>query len=95
MSHVASMWGIPDGLVTLLRLWLVVLRDLPRYVVNEGAPVNFSGALKHAFVKALFDDLPDGRLRERAGVDFLMFKLGIWSPLYQDRLHSDLDEEVV
>jgi hypothetical protein len=87
--------GIPDGLVTLFRLWLVVLRDLPRYVVNEGAPVNFRGALKHAFVKALLDDLPDGRLWESTRVDFLRLKLGIWSPLYQNRLHSDLDEAVV
>ena len=87
--------GIPDGLVTLFHLWLVVLCDLPRYVVNEGAPINLRGALKHAFVKALLDDLPNGRLRESARVDFLRFKLRNLPPLYKSRLHSDLDESVV
>ena len=81
--------------MTLIRLRFVVLRDFPRHVVNQGALVNFRGDLKHALVKALLDDLSDGRLRESAVVDLLHLRLGSWSPLYECRLNSYLDEAVV
>ena len=87
--------GVSDGLVHLSRLRPVLLRDLPRHVANQGVLVDLRGVLKHAFVKALLDDLPDVRLREGAGVDFLLLILGCCTPLYQRRLHSDLDEAVV
>ena len=87
--------GVSDSLVHLSRLGLVLLCDLPRYVANQGVLVDLRGVLKHAFVKALLDDLPDGRLRESAGVDLLLLRLGRWSPLDECRLQSDLDEAVV
>ena len=86
---------IPDCLVALPHLWLVVLRNLPRHVVNQGASVNFGDVLKHTFVKALLDDLPDSRLWEGAGVDLLHLRLSSYSPLDECRLQSDLDEAVV
>ena len=61
--------------MTLIRLWFVVLRNFPRHVVNQGALVNLRGDLKHAFVKALLNDLSDGRLWESAGVDLLHLRL--------------------
>jgi hypothetical protein len=64
-------------------------------VVNQGALVNLRGVLKHAFVKALLDDLSDGCLRESAGVDLLHLGLSSWTPLDECRLQSDLDEAVV
>ena len=81
--------------MTLTRLWFVVLRDFPRHMVNQGALVNLRGVLKHAFVKALLDDFSNNRLRESAGVDFFHLRLGSCSPLYQHRLHSNLDETVI
>ena len=86
---------IPDCLVTLSHLRVVVLCNLPRHVVNQGASVNFGGVLKHTFVKALLNDLSDGRLRESAGVDLLYLGLSSWTPLDECRLQSDLDEAVV
>ena len=68
---------------------------LPRHVVDQGAPVDLRGVLKHAFVEALLDDLPDGRLRESAGVDLLHLGLNSWTPLNECRLQSNLDEAVV
>ena len=68
---------------------------LPRHVVDQGAPVDLRGVLKHAFVKALLDDLSDGRLRESARVDLLFLRLDSCSPLHQRRLQPDLDEAVV
>ena len=81
--------------MTLARLWFIVLRDIPWHMVNQGALVYFRGVLKHAFVEALLDDLPDGRLWESAGVDLLLLRLGSWSPFNECRLHPDLDEAMV
>ena len=86
---------VPDCLVSLPHLRFIIFRNLPRHVVNQGALVNLRDALKHAFVKALLDDLPDGRLRESAGVDLLHLGLSSWTPLDECRLQSDLDEAVV
>ena len=66
--------GVSDGLVHLPRLRPVLLRDLPWHVANQGVLVDLRGVLKRAFVKALPDDLPDGRLRESAGVDLLLLR---------------------
>jgi hypothetical protein len=63
--------GVPDGLVSRSRLGSVVLCYFPWHVANQWALVYLRGDLKHSFVKALLDDLSDGRLRESAGVDFL------------------------
>ena len=87
--------GVSDSLVHLSRFRPVLLRDLPRHVANQGVLVDLRGVLKHAFVEALLDDLPDGRLWKGAGVDLLLLILGCHIPLYQRRLHSDLDEAVV
>ena len=87
--------GVSDGLVHLSRLRPVLLCDLPRHVANQGVLVDLRGVLKHTFVEALLNDLPDGRLRESAGVDLFHLRLGSWSPLYECRLQSDLDEAVV
>ena len=87
--------GVSDGLVHLPRLGPVLLRDLPRHVANQGVLVDLRGVLKHAFVEALLDDLPNRRLWESAGVYLLLLILGCCTPLYQRRLHSDLDEAVV
>ena len=86
---------VPDGLTTLTRLWFIVLRNFPWHVVHQGAPVDLRGDLKHAFVKALLDDLSDGRLRESTGVDFVYLRLVSCFSLSECRLHSDLDEAVV
>ena len=64
-------------------------------MVNQGALVNLRVALKHAFVKALLDDLSDDRLWESAGVDLLHLGLSSWTPLNERRLQSNLDEAVV
>ena len=74
--------GVSDSLVHLSRLGSIFLRDFPRQEANQRVLVNLRGVLKHAFVKALLDDLPDGRLRESAGVDFLQLRLGCYTPLY-------------
>ena len=87
--------GVSDSLVRLSRLRPVLLCDLPRHVANQGVLVDLGSVLKCAFVKALLDDLPDGRLRESAGVDLLLLMLGDWTPLNECRLQSDLDEAVV
>ena len=87
--------GVPDGLVHLSCLGSVLLRNLPRHMVDQGAPVNFRVVLKHAFIKALLDDLSDGRLWESAGVDLLLLSLSSRTPLDECRLQSDLDEAVV
>ena len=87
--------GVSDSLVHLSRLRPVLLCDLPRHVANQGVLVDLRGVLKHVFVEALLDDLPDGRLRESAGVDLLLFSLGSRTPLDECRLQSDLDEAVV
>ena len=87
--------GVSDSLVRLSRLRPVLLCDLPRHEANQGVLGDLGGVLKHAFVEALLDDLPDGRLRESAGVDLLLLRLGRWSPLDECRLQSDLDEAVV
>ena len=87
--------GVSDSLVHLSRLRPVLLCDLPRHVANQGVLVDLRGVLKHAFVEALLDDLPDGRLRESAGVDLLLLSLGSRTPLDGCRLQSDLDEAVV
>ena len=57
--------------------------------------VYLRGDLKRSFVEALLDDLSDGRLWKSAGVDLLHHGLSSWSPLYECRLQSDLDEAVV
>ena len=62
---------VPDGLVTLSRLCPEILRDILLHVTYLRVPANFRVLLKHAFVKALNYDLPDGRLWESAGVEFL------------------------
>ena len=87
--------GVSDSLVHLSRLRPVLLCDLPRHVANQGVLVDLRGVLKRAFVKALLDDLPDGRLRESAGVDLLLLSLSSRTPLDECRLQSDLDEAVV
>ena len=87
--------GVSDSLVHLSRLGSVLLRDLPRHVTNQGVLIDLRGVLKRAFVKALLDDLPDGRLRESAGVDLLLLSLSSRTPLDECRLQSDLDEAVV
>ena len=87
--------GVSNGLVHLSRLRPVLLRDLPRHVANQGVLVDLRGVFKRALVEALLDDLPDGRLRESAGVDLLLLRLGRWTPLDECRLQSDLDEAVV
>ena len=87
--------GVSNSLVHLSRLRPVLLCDLPRHVANQGVLVDLGGVLKRAFVKALLDDFPDGRLRENAGVDLLLLRLGSWSPFNECRLQSDLDEAVV
>ena len=84
-----------DGLMTLPRLWFIVLRDFPWHMVNQWALVNLRGVLKNAFFKSFLDDLSDCRLWESAGVDLLHLRLGFWSPFYECRLHSDLDEAMV
>ena len=86
---------VSDCLVTLSHLRFIVFRNLPRHVVNQGALVNLRDVPKHAFVKALLDDLPNGRLRESAGVNLLHLGLGGWTPLNECRLQSNLDEAVV
>ena len=87
--------GVSNGLVHLSRLRPVLLCDLPRHVANQGVLVDLGVVFKYAFVEALLDDLPDCRLREGAGVDLLLLRLGGWSPFYKCRLQSDLDEAVV
>ena len=86
---------VSDCLVALSHLRFIVFRNLPRHVVNQGALVNLRSFLKHAFVKALLDDLSYGRLWEGAGVDLLHLGLSSWNPLDECRLQSDLDEAVV
>ena len=81
--------------MTLTRFRFVIFRDFPRHMVDQGALVNLRGVLKHAFVKALLDDLSDGRLWEGAEVDLLLLRLGSWSPFNECRLQSNLDEAVV
>ena len=81
--------------MTFARLWFIVLRNFPWHMVNQGALVDLRGVFEHAFVKALLDDLSDGRLRESAGVDFIYLRLVSCFSLYECRLHSDLDEAVV
>ena len=85
---------VPDCLVSLPHLWFIIFRNLPRHVVNQGALVNLRDVLKHAFVKALLDDLSDGRLWESAGIDLLL-RLGSWSPFNECRLQSNLDKAVI
>ena len=87
--------GVSDGLVHLPRLRPVLLCDLPRHEANQGVLVDLRGVLKHAFVEALLDDLPDGRLWESAGVDLLLLSLSSRTPLDECRLQSDLDDAVV
>ena len=87
--------GVPDGPVYLSRLGSVLLRDFPRHVTDQGVLIDLRGVLKHAFVEALLDDLPYGRLRESAGVDLLLLSLSSGTPLDECRLQSDLDEAVV
>ena len=87
--------GVPDGLVGRSRLGSVVPRYFPWHETNQGVLVYLRGDLKRSFVKALLDDLSDGRLRESARVDLLFLRLDGCSPLHQRRLHSDLDEAVV
>ena len=86
---------VSDCLVTLSHLRFIVLRNLPRHVVDQGALVNLRDVLKHAFVKALLDELSDCRLWESAGVDLLYLGLSSWTPLDEFRLHSNLDEALV
>ena len=87
--------GVSDSLVRLSRLGSILLRDFPRHVTDQGVLIDLRGVLKHAFVEALLDDLPNRRLWESAGVNLLLLILGCRIPLYQRRLHSDLDEAVV
>ena len=87
--------GVPDGLVSRSRLWSVVSRYFPSHETDQGVLTYLRGDLKRSFVEALLDDLSDGRLRESARIDFIILRLDSCSPLYQSRLHSDLNEAVV
>jgi len=50
---------------------------------------------ENPFVEAFFHDLPNGRLRQRARVDFLHLVLLCLASLDQGRLQTEFNEEVV
>ena len=87
--------GVSHCLPSFLQNRSVVCDDLLGNVVNQGSLVDVGGGVEHAIIQALFDDFPDGGLRQAPGVP--SSRLLVWWLLsaHQYCLHLHLDETVV